>query len=510
MPGYGNLLRSLEQSTIEPVQAIVKGTIPDWVEGVLYRNGPGRFKFGEKMHQHVFDGGACVHKFKVQDGQVFYSNRLLETNSYKQTLETGRLTPNFGSIDIESNMFGRFKTFFSGNKERHDNTNVNIAPFANEHLYALTEMHLVCKLKPENLEITETVNITNYLPEVSRIFAHPHVEKDGTWITMGVTSGGFNKTPVFKFIKYLGGEKGAESRNFAENGEVIASLPSSYNNGYSYFHSFALTDNYIIFLEQSIMLYFTSYIRDVLIMNKSFSQTMVSDTTLPTRIHVINRHTGERVEKNFHTDSQFTFHCINAYEDKDEIVVDLSSYDSNYFTTETFNYENSYTDKILGSKALWPVAKRIRIPLKSEQDDIFCELKSLKEDLPFEFPIINYSKYNGQRYKYVYGANHFKLPFSVIKLNVDEPENFYEFNYGSSENREIPSEPIFVENPNGSSEDDGVLLVLVLSDKNDYLSVLDAKDLKELARAEIPEQVKSAFTFHGFFADGKTFEKLNV
>jgi hypothetical protein len=41
----------------------------------------------------------------------------------------------------------------------------------------------------------------------------------------------------------------------------------------------------------------------------------------------------------------------------------------------------------------------------------------------------------------------------------------------------------------------------VLSDDVDYLSVLDAKDLKEIARADLPKDVKGTFTFHGFYAD---------
>ena len=74
----------------------------------------------------------------------------------------------------------------------------------------------------------------------------------------------------------------------------------------------------------------------------------------------------------------------------------------------------------------------------------------------------------------------------------------------------LPSEPVFVENPNGTSEDDGVLLVMILtSDKNDFLSILDAKTLKEVARCELPEETKGAFTFHGFFADKQNFNALH-
>ena len=77
----------------------------------------------------------------------------------------------------------------------------------------------------------------------------------------------------------------------------------------------------------------------------------------------------------------------------------------------------------------------------------------------------------------------------------------------------LPSEPVFVPRDNekneNAEEDDGVLLVIVLNDKGDFLSVLDAKTLKEVARCEIPEDVKGAFTFHGFFADNENFKALN-
>ena len=73
----------------------------------------------------------------------------------------------------------------------------------------------------------------------------------------------------------------------------------------------------------------------------------------------------------------------------------------------------------------------------------------------------------------------------------------------------MPSEPVFVENPSATSEDDGVLLVMVLSEKNDFLSILDARNLNEIAQGVVPEEAKGAFSFHGFFADKKNFSKLN-
>lgn len=98
---------------------------------------------------------------------------------------------------------------------------------------------------------------------------------------------------------------------------------------------------------------------------------------------------------------------------------------------------------------------------------------------------------------------------------MDEPSSLCcEKVFDSSELGEcLPSEPVFVPRDNekneNAEEDDGVLLVIVLNDKGDFLSVLDARDLSELARACIPAQVKASLTFHGFFADRRKYNLLN-
>lgn len=96
------------------------------------------------------------------------------------------------------------------------------------------------------------------------------------------------------------------------------------------------------------------------------------------------------------------------------------------------------------------------------------------------------------------------------KINVQNPINdCIQRTYEDLGDDILPSEPIFVERPNAEDEDDGVVLVMVLSNKSDFLSVLNAKDLREIARARVPQDVKAAFTFHGFFANKKVFPKLN-
>ena len=60
-----------------------------------------------------------------------------------------------------------------------------------------------------------------------------------------------------------------------------------------------------------------------------------------------------------------------------------------------------------------------------------------------------------------------------------------------------PGEPVYVPRPGAESEDDGVLLSVLLEPERgaSSLLVLDAADLTELARARVPHHVP--FGFHG-------------
>ena len=65
----------------EPVHLKVKGTIPPWLAGSLYRTGPGTYdipyKDGGAYHaQHWFDAIGMNHRFEIKEGgEVWYRSR---------------------------------------------------------------------------------------------------------------------------------------------------------------------------------------------------------------------------------------------------------------------------------------------------------------------------------------------------------------------------------------------------------------------------------------------------
>ena len=117
-----------------------------------------------------------------------------------------------------------------------------------------------------------------------------------------------------------------------------------------------------------------------------------------------------------------------------------------------------------------------------------------------ELPHIDYGGFRSSpEYRYVYGCG----------INSDHEEGFYnqlvKINMQTGEGTNwfiadnYPGEPVFIPHPDRTSEDDGVLLSVVLNadQKHSYLLILDAKTMDEIARAELPHSV--LFGYHGSF-----------
>ncbi len=177
-------------------------------------------------------------------------------------------------------------------------------------MYALTETNYLMRIDPANLNITKRLSVTKCISTSKTIIAHPHVLEDGSWIDMGMNP----SVPGYEFVHYDGSAlKDPDLDNILENGKVINCIPSSRSLALSYFHSFGLTENYIIYLEQALSFNFLSHAANV-VLNKPFSESLHMDPKWNTRIHLINRKTGQIVEQKYHTDPLFVFHHINAFE----------------------------------------------------------------------------------------------------------------------------------------------------------------------------------------------------
>jgi carotenoid isomerooxygenase len=485
------------------------------------QNGPGAFVIKDVVLNHLFDGMAMLHRFNIADGKVTYQCRFVDSNAYKKIkAENKVMMGEFGTAPKNpGSFFSRFLSLFQSSnnediKNITDNTSVAIYPFDRDY-FAVTESPVINKFDPKTLETLHSVSLNNGTGIITQT-AHPLIDEDGQVYNVGMGIVDSNVNYVI-FCVPKGDEK-------FENIKVLAQISPQKPKYPSYMHSFGMTKNYFVIVEQPLFMPMLALLK-MKLFNDAFMSVLKWFPNELTYIKLIDRKTG-KVLHSYQTDTFFFFHTINAYEDDDSnhVVLDLSCYRSseliNSFKVEKLKNKN-FDSGTLHTRPL-----RFVMPLRYLNEPstknlvtlngstatayllsnglIYC-MPELLCDKGCEFGTIYYAKHLGKMYQYFYAVelnfdrDNFGRLLKVDVLNKTHLE-WYEENI-------FPSESIFVPSPNAKSEDDGVLLAALLrgggNDKNYVgLLVLDAKTFKEIGRCEfknLPGSIPK--TFHGWFMD---------
>ena len=103
------------------------------------------------------------------------------------------------------------------------------------------------------------------------------------------------------------------------------------------------------------------------------------------------------------------------------------------------------------------------------------------------------------RYQYIYG----------VSINKQQPASFYnqliKFDIKTKTFKTwfrkdcYPGEPVFARSPKAATEDDGIIMSIVLDGKagSSFLLILDARSFEEVARAQVPQAIM--FGYHGAY-----------
>ncbi|XP_064207562.1 carotenoid-cleaving dioxygenase, mitochondrial-like isoform X2 [Anguilla rostrata] len=526
LPCIAPLVRSVEE-TPEPIETTVRGNIPAWINGSLLRNGPGKFEFGKESFRHWFDGMALLHQFKMEGGQVSYKSHFLRSDSYKSNSENNRImVSEFGTLampDPCKNFFQRFLSYFELPKPT-DNGNINFAKYKGDY-YVTTETNLMHRVDPETLESMGKVDWSKFIA-ANAATAHPHYDPDGTTYNMG-NSYTF-KGAFYNIIRVPAGKAGPSET--LEGAKVLCSIPSLDRAKPSYYHSFAMSQNYVVFIEQpmkmDLLKIFMSRLR-----RKPIKDGIYWDPSLETVFHVISKHTGKPVSVKYYTKAMLNFHQINAFEQDDFLLLDLCGSDDvvpiDTYLIQNLQKSGEALDQLCKSsykafprRFVFPLNVDANTPsgqnlntipsslataVRVAEDKVYCTHEELhSEDLHeyggLEFPRINYDKFNTRPYRYFYGCG-FKhlMADSLLKMDL-QGKRLKAWHHPGL----FPSEPVFVPSPDATEEDDGVILSVVVTptqEKSTFLLVLDAKTFEELGRAEVP--VNIPFGSHGVFNSNK-------
>ena len=568
-------MRSCEKEVIEPISGKITGKIPCWLKGTLLRNGPGSLKVGEYSFNHLFDSSAMLHRFAIANGDVTYQCRFVQTDVYKKNTAAQRIVvTEFGTKAVPdpcNNIFQRVAAVFKPGDDS-DNSMISVYPFGDEY-YTFTESAVIHRIDPETLQTKAKVNVSDYVGIVNHT-SHPHVMNDSTVYNMGmsVTSRGpMYNVVCFSPSRIIIDDSGEEKElSMFDQATIVASVPSRWMLNPSYMHTFGITENYFVIIEQPLAVSLTTII-SCKVKQEPMRAALKWHENENTLIHLVSRETG-LLERTFVAEAFFYLHIINQFEtrDREYVVLDICCYrdakmlDCLFVDAMKNLHENPDYAKMFRGRPLRFVmpmkrpkpdlpleynlitAKTVNQGLESFQDvNGSCESgdgksdgstngnpsKTSKDnnsdyrntlqrraaahrlpdgnifvkpellcDLGCETPRLNYDSYLGREYRYFYAISSdvdLDNPGTIIKVDVLKKTR-----KTWCEKNVYPSEPIFVPDPNGKNEDDGVILsAIVWSTKEAQvgLLILDGATLTEIGRANFDTPGPVPKCLHGWF-----------
>jgi beta,beta-carotene 9',10'-dioxygenase len=454
---------TLEQETTVDELAL-SGELPSWLSGSLLRTGPAKFEVGEQRMRHWFDGLAMLHRFTVQDGRVSYGNRYLQSRSYRAAKEQGRMVYGEFATDPCRSLFKRVQTLFSPGKTLPDNANINVTRLG-ERFISMTETPMPVQFDPHTLQ---TAGVAPYEVPGQLTTAHPHMDR---------SSGG-----MINYAAKLG--RVSSYRFFAVDPDASKprKLSSQSVKEPAYMHSFGLTERWLVLAEFPFVVNPLA----LALSGRPYIENYKWKPELGTRFTLVDRVTGEATG-GFETEACFAFHHVNAYEDGGEVVVDMCAFE------DAGVIEDLYLERLReGKPVAAPELTRFRLGVADRSVS-----RERLADGEIELPRINYGRCNERPYRYVWGNANGDSGWlqRIVKIDTDDGATLSWEEPGC-----YPGEPVFVARPQAEREDDGVLLSVVLdaAAESSFLLVLDAADLRELARARVPHHIP--FSFHGQFS----------
>lgn len=440
----------------------VQGSIPGWLSGTLIRNGAAKFELGGEGFRHWFDGLAMLKKFSFNQGNVSYMNRFLRSEAYIKGIKSGQIY--YMEFATGPKSLAKI-TYLKMTRQLTDNASVNVVKVGGNYL-AMTETPNRVAFDLETLDTLGRFKfIDNIQGQITTV--HPHLDFKANEVINYMTK--FSLACSYNIFRIKQGSK---------RRELISSIPVKEP---AYMHSFAMTENYVLLVEFPLKI---SPLK-VFMKSRAFVDNFIWQPDQGTRFLLINKQTG-RLERSYRTGPFFAFHHINAFESNGEIVADMVVY------PDASIINALYLSKLRSDLLEIPTPEVWRFRLPLDGNNLIETLISKKF---VEFPRINYLAVNTRDYQFVYGvssnmANGFNN--ELLKLDVKGKSTLV-----WSEENSFPGEPVFVARPNSVSEDDGVILSVVLNTKTaqSYLLVLEANSFAELARAEIPQAIP--FGSHG-------------
>jgi carotenoid cleavage dioxygenase-like enzyme len=444
----------------------VTGIVPDWLTGYMIKNGPAKFRVGDRSLAHWFDGFAKLHKFEFETGKIQYSCRFIQSRAYSTANVSGKLSRSEFATSPEFGLLEKLKALVA--PPLTDNTNVNVIRMGNQWL-ALTETSNIIEFLPDSLATVGSFRFGDAF-NAPITTAHPVIDPK---------TGGIFNLHVEISLKHHYVISYWQPAMKKDGRRVLARMPVK---NPAYVHSFAQTEQFIIIVESPLRL----SAADLILGTKPYVKCYQWHDHMGTRFLVVSKQDGSYFVCDY--ENRFFFHQVNAFESGDVIELDLLTY-PDATILDSLRLENLRT----GGKVPISQPERIQINLKTKE-----VRGAYLDSCGMELPRINHRGFDCRRYRFVYGAGASSSTSffdSLVKLDSEagshikwsRPNCYY-------------SEPLFVPRTGGEVEDDGVLLCIELDgrQKRSRLIIVDARSMQLMA--ETPTSNTVPFGFHACYS----------
>jgi len=453
--------RSLEAEIGDGVELAVEGTLPAELEGTLYRIGPARHDVYGERYRHWFDGDGMVHAVRFSDGKVSYRNRFVATDKKREEdAAQRRLHGGFGTAPA-GGPIARMRRVIPKSA-----ANTNIV-FHHGKLLALWEAGRPWRLDPVTLETIGEDDMSGILGPHQAISAHPKLDRaTGEMWNFGVDYGPKNSISLYRTA--VDGVTSRMTKVDLDFGPMV--------------HDFALTPTKAVFVLHPITL--PRIPIALMLGRKSFGESLRWEPERGTVVVTVDRITGE--QRSYKTSPLLTFHTANAWDEDDDVVVDLCA-------SEDDSVMKFFVEVMAGREFVPSQPYLTRLTLRG---DGRLEQRRLSET-PMEFPRVA-GRALCQPHTRIYGAT-FNDDAHFLGTPAAVDPSTGRSSVAVMKAHQIAGEPVPVTKAGATSDDEVWLPTLVLDAEagRSEVWILDGADVAAPPVAVVPLPHVVPFGFHG-------------
>jgi carotenoid cleavage dioxygenase len=419
----------------------VTGSIPRHLDGRYLRIGPNPISAADPATYHWFLGDGMAHGVRIVDGAArWYRSRYVKAGHVAAALGQERPPgPRHGDFDFAAN--------------------TNIVGHAGRTFALVEGGSLPYELSSE-LETVGACDFDGSLP--GGYAAHPHRDPD---------------TGELHAVSYYWGWGEKVQYSVLGTDGLIKRTVDIATHGAPMMHDFSLTERHVVIYDLPV-----SFNLDIALAGATEHYAADSfpyrwNPDYPARIGAFSRDGDGSDIRWYDVEPCYVFHPLNAYDDGDDIVLDIARH------PKMFASEVRGPDEGASTLDRWVIDARAGKVLESRLDDRSQEFPRIDERL------------TGKRHRYGYtvGFRSATTPGGLLKHDLTTGSSIsHDFGDGR-----LASEFVFVPAENSKVEDAGVVMGFVYDQTNDRsdLVMLDAGTLERVAAVHLPVRVPQGF--HG-------------